>query len=76
MSDYWDNETCPKPDSHGTSPYPVDSTGDEHPGPSPGSIVADGANPYPIDSTGDVHPQADRHDGDMPLNLGKTKAHL
>jgi hypothetical protein len=80
MSDHWDEELSPRPDRHAAAgfPYPLDSTGDVHPGNGQGSeyALSHGMDPYPIDSSGDVHPQAQRHDGDMPLNLGKTKGHL
>lgn len=66
--DYWDETLTPRPDTHGKTSYPIDSTtlvlpyGDQH-----GGCV------YPIDSSGDVHPQADRHDGEMPLHPGTPK---
>ena len=70
MSDYWDEQLSPRPTRHAAAgfPYPMDSTGDVHP---ETPDVADDF-PYPADSSGDVLPKADRHDGDMNLNLGRT----
>lgn len=67
-----DEQLSPRPDSHGQSPYPIDSTdlvvpyGDDH---------TDGkGNPYPIDSSGDVHPGCDNHDNmGFQLHKGQPK---
>jgi hypothetical protein len=68
MADYHDQMLTPRPDTHGITSHPIDSTdlvnpyGDQH-----------GTCAYPIDSSGDVHPQADNHDGVMPLHPGVAK---
>lgn len=67
--DYWDEQLSPRPDTHGITSFPIDSTnlvlpyGDQH-----------GKVSYPIDSSGDVHPQADSHNNTgFPLHPGQAK---
>lgn len=59
MADYYDPQLSPAPDSHGHSPYPINSTNDVNP-------YGDqhGSDPYPQNSSGDVHPAADDHCND------------
>lgn len=68
---YHDEELNPAIDSPymGESPYPLDSTGMLVPE-APTEYV--GKSPYPIDSSGNVAPKVDVHNGEMPLNLGRT----
>jgi hypothetical protein len=69
MAFEYDDQFSPKPDSHGMSPYPIDSTdllvphGDQH-----GNFV------YPINSAGDVHPAPDDHCNDQfQMHKGQAK---
>lgn len=67
--DYWNDQLTPKPDTHGVTSHPIDSTnlvlpyGDQH-----GNFC------YPIDSSGDVHPDADNHNNvGFPMHPGTPK---
>ncbi len=75
MSRYNDPELNPAVDSPGmgSSPYPVDSTTMLVPE-APSEYV--GKSPYPIDSSGDVLPKVDLHNGEMPLNMGRSRKSL
>ena len=67
--DYWDEQLTPRPDTHGVTSHPIESTtlvnpyGDQH-----GDFV------YPINSSGDVHPAADDHCNDQfVMHKGQAK---
>lgn len=69
MSFTWDDQASPRPDTHGITSFPIDSTnlvlpyGDQH-----------GQFSYPIDSTGMTVLHGDQHENtDFAMNPGTPK---